>query len=129
MTNRTLETKFRLDPFAFIRKQVQAVHTEKRRSKRVPYEALIQVAPYDTDQALSSLEFEEATTRDLSATGISFYYSGQPTTTQFVLKLGNVPEIQYVTAKVVRYQAGLYLQQQQFLIGCQFTGRIDIVQE
>ena len=129
MTTQSLESKFRIDPLAIFKQTASEPRSDKRRSKRVPYEATIQVAPYNGRRTPSSNLFEEVITRDLSATGISFFQTGEPTSEQVVLRLGSDTNPQHLIAKVVRFQEGYFLRKRQFLVGCQFVGRIDLANE
>ncbi len=99
---------------------------DRRRSPRRPYRYRQLVAPVVDDRMPAAEEFCEVECEDISAGGLSFYYPERPEFTQIVVALGQVPFLTHFKAEVIRVADESDETGSRFLVGCRFTGRVDL---
>jgi hypothetical protein len=74
----------------------------------------------------SRKDFVPVECRDISAGGVAFYMSGRPDFDHLVVALGRHPNQTFFTARVVRAEPTERDGQTQYLVGCRFSGRIQV---
>jgi hypothetical protein len=97
---------------------------ERRGAVRWPYPFLQAVAAYDGLELPRRKDLQKVLCQDLSTTGISLLISETPQFEHLVVRLGRVPSVVYVTARVVRAvpQTG----GDGFVLGCSFLGKVTL---
>ncbi len=98
---------------------------ERRRARRYSYPATQFLAPYHHGGLPTADQFREVRCQDISTGGIAFYWPTEPDFDDLVIQLGTRRSPTFVTAQV-RYLDALRPGEPtgEFLIGCQFTGRV-----
>ena len=96
---------------------------ERRSSLRVPYSETVRVAPYN-GQIPPSQEFVDVVARDISPVGIGFSTQDFPASEMVVLRFGDGPNAQFMSARVVYFSAE---DTSGFLIGCEYISRLHTV--
>ena len=83
------------------------------------------VAEYDGQRMPPLAAFTQVVGRDLSPTGMSFLAPEQLESKDIVILLG-APDKDpiFVTARIAHATEGFWDRKRQFLIGCDFTGRL-----
>jgi len=107
----------------------RAGHTytvDMRSSPRRAYHYRQKIAPIYGGCIPARKDFFEVECRDISAGGIAFYLPRQPDFDSLVVSLGRAPKESYFTARVVRTEPVERSGQRMRLVGCCFTGRIQI---
>ena len=99
----------------------QAAPENKRRGTRHAFPHTQRIAPH-TDSFPAGARFYEVQCQDISTTGFSFRTSRPPGFTELVVELGVSPNCVFVTARIARTSKQ---EDGSYLIGCQFTGRIE----
>lgn len=94
------------------------------RSRRYPYRTTQWVAPYSGDGPPETPEFQKVRCRDLSTSGLSFFWPELPEFRRVVVKLGDGVTAIHVTARIVRAEPVDDTSRPAYLVGCQFTGRV-----
>ncbi|MDY0166830.1 MAG: PAS domain-containing protein [Thermoguttaceae bacterium] len=97
---------------------------EMRSSPRRTYQYRQLIAPLTGDRLPSRNHFFEVVCEDISAGGISFYLDTPPDFKRVVVGLGQPPQLSFFIAEIVRVLEKEIDGQEQFLVGCRFTGRI-----
>ena len=83
------------------------------------------MAPYDGWAIPAPSAYVSVEARDLSPLGISFLSPERPASENVVLMLQSPSQAAiYVTARVVHCDEGFWNRKRQFMIGCEFTGRL-----
>lgn len=96
---------------------------ERRKSPRQRFPVKQMVAPFYRKMPKSD-QFVEVSCRDLSTSGVSFYWPGVPDFSKIIVGLGEGSALTYLAARVVRQEAcgpG-----DRVLIGCEFVDRVGI---
>ena len=96
------------------------------RSKRYPYETTQSVAPRYGSELPRGSQFRRVPCRDLSTSGLSFFWPQPPDFEHVVVKLGDGEAAVSLTARVVRTEPCDGAAGPGHLVGCQFTGRTSI---
>ena len=93
---------------------------ERRGDNRWPYAVRQLVAFHEESETPSKDMFHPVRCRDISLTGISFYYGGPPASDYCSIVLGRGPlRVIYVKAQVIHY--GPYAgESEEWVIGCRF---------
>jgi hypothetical protein len=92
---------------------------ERRGETRWPYAVRQLVAFHEQSQTPGREMFHAVRCRDISVSGISFYYSGPPASDYCSFVLGRAPNLLYVRAQVIHY--GPYAgESNEWVIGCRF---------
>ena len=89
---------------------------ERRREKRVPCNIDLRVATYDGVTPPEQMDYLAMESRDISASGISFFAPKPPETDQIVMMIGDYRDAYFVTARVAWYAEGYYNRRHQFTI-------------
>ena len=97
---------------------------EMRRSPRRSFCYQQQIAPMYGGIIPSRKKFFSVVCCDISAGGVSFYLENTPEFEDLVVSLGQVPDLTYFTARVVRTAEKIVDGQPCCLVGCRFTGRV-----
>lgn len=61
---------------------------------------------------------------DISQTGIAFYLPKRPTSTTYLVRLGEIPNAMLLLCRVARVVEGYWERQRQIRVGCAFLRRI-----
>jgi hypothetical protein len=96
---------------------------DRRTSRRYPYPAIEAIAPYKGPNLPSRRSFRKVACRDLSGSGIAFFWPTKPDFQHLVVALGNPPI--YLTARVVRYDPSVD-PSRGIMVACRFLGRVRI---
>jgi hypothetical protein len=97
---------------------------ERRAHPRRPVVLVAAIAPYVDRRFPAPAEFAEVQCFDISTGGISFFLPSPPTNTNYVAALGSGPGTIHAIVKVVHVKATKLHTLPIYLVGCQFTGRI-----
>jgi len=97
---------------------------ERRRSPRREYPYRQWIAPCWGDSLPGPEDFIEVACRDISAGGFSFLLDASPDFTDLVIALGIPPHVTHLAAEVRRVAEMETDGKKQFLVGCQFRGRL-----
>jgi hypothetical protein len=106
------------------RNSVTAAAVQDRRDEaRRAYPVSQAVAFHHEGELPAADEFRMVMCKDISTSGISFYYPAAPMADHCTLALGREPNVLAVTAKVVHY--GPFLGPDgEWLIGCRFVKKV-----
>lgn len=99
---------------------------ELRSSPRREFRYFQLIAPLVGKRLPARKDFFAVEFRDISAGGISFYLDQRPDFEYLVVVLGRAPEENYFAAQVVRVVNEELDGRQRILVGCRFTGRVQI---
>ncbi|HVX62073.1 MAG TPA: diguanylate cyclase [Pirellulales bacterium] len=99
---------------------------DRRNQPRRPFPTNQFIAPYAEGQMPTREMFRQVPCHDISAGGFSFLSPDPPDFEQFVVALGVPPNVTYLTAKVVHTTVTDSGPVPMFLVGCRFTGRINL---
>jgi diguanylate cyclase (GGDEF)-like protein len=83
------------------------------------------IAPYIGARFPAQDEFSEIQCFDISVGGISYFLPKPPDHQTYVLALGQAPHLIYTKAQVVRVAMTKLHTMPMYIVGCQFTGRIE----
>jgi hypothetical protein len=97
----------------------------RRRSERFAYHSELGVCRYDGDGPPPLSEFRRAQARNISTSGVAFYWPEEPPSGPLVLALGDAENPIFVLANVVWCEEGWFDHKRQYLVGCLMTGRLD----
>ncbi|HIQ22334.1 MAG TPA: GAF domain-containing protein [Planctomycetes bacterium] len=97
---------------------------EQRSSPRLNYPYVQRIAPMHGSLIPSRDKFFKVQFRDLSAGGFSFYLPRPPDFESLVVSLGAPPTVNHYSARVVRVELIEEKDQNLYLVGCRFTGRV-----
>jgi hypothetical protein len=100
--------------------------SDRRSDDRRPYECSQLVAPYNGESLPGQDEFCQERCHDLSSSGFSFLTGRRPATSKVVVALGQVPFLFYV-AEIVHVHEVESEQGDEYIVGCNFTNRVDQV--
>jgi hypothetical protein len=106
-----------------IERVVDVGRVARHRSPRHPYNTAQWVAPCFGHTPPERHEFRQVRCRDISTSGISFYWPTPPDYDRVVVRLGAGPNAIEVTARVVRFEPVDGGSGAAYVVGCQFTGR------
>lgn len=96
---------------------------ERRKSPRQRFPVKQMVAPFYRKMPKAD-QFLPVSCRDLSTTGVSFYWTGPPDFSKVIVGLGEGSALTYLGARVVRQEEcgpG-----DRVLVGCEFVDRVGI---
>jgi len=96
---------------------------EQRSEARHAYECIQLVAPKNGLDLPSAADFSQVYCHDLSPKGFSFYYPRRPDFKKLIIALGKVP-FSFFSAEVVRCSRVEDSQDEEYLVGCRFVGRL-----
>ena len=99
---------------------------ERRGRERRAFPKVQLIAPLVDGRMPQQSAFRQVQCHDLSARGFSFLCSRPPECTHLVVGLGTSPSLLYLTAEVRHYSEVLQGDQNVYLVGCLFTGRMGI---
>jgi len=99
---------------------------EKRTSPRMDYNCRQWVAPRYEDRAPLRREFFAVECRDISRGGVSFVLDWEPDFRDVVVALGPVDAPEYLAAKVARVTPVEDDGEPVYIVGCEFTGRMQL---
>jgi hypothetical protein len=97
---------------------------DARRSRRRPFSNAHLVAIWKSDDGLPLVLREQLECRDLSTTGIGFFWYARPEFSSVLLGLGAETVI-YVKARMVRWNQGYWNGRRCYLVGCEFSERVE----
>lgn len=103
----------------------RAGNSERRRSRRYSYPATQLLAPYVRGALPAASEFREVQCQDISSGGVAFAWPVEPDFDDVVIQLGLPRSPMFVTARITSVRAPSE-PSGHFLIGCQFTGRVQV---
>jgi len=109
----------------FQRRPGRAV-VERRRSPRREYPYRQRIAPCRGGSLPAPEDFIEVVCRDISAGGFSFLVEKPPNFKDLVIALGTPPHVTHLAAEVRRVVEMEADGEKQFLVGCQFRGRLGL---
>ena len=96
---------------------------ERRKSPRQRFPVRQMIAPFYRKMPKAD-QFAAISCRDLSTTGVAFYWPGVPDFSKAIVGLGGGAELTYVAARVVRHvECG---PDGRVLVGCEFVDRVGI---
>lgn len=96
---------------------------ERRRSPRQQFPVMQLIAPFHRKMPRAD-QFAPVSCRDLSSSGIAFYFPQRADFTKVIVGLGKAPQLTYVAARVVRQAA--CTSGGRVLVGCEFVDRVGI---
>ncbi len=99
---------------------------ERRAWPRYAFGSLQEIAEVVDGKMPHRNAFEVVHCVDLSRTGLAFYRTTPPQHDSLVVALGNSPDPTYLAARIVRTSQRTRQGQVSFLVGCQFTGRVQL---
>lgn len=99
---------------------------EQRSSPRKAFHYLQPIAPIYHGRLPSHEDFFDAVCENISGGGIAFYLNRAPDFQDLVVALGQPPNLTHFSARVVRVAETLYDGKQAYLVGCRFTGRVQL---
>jgi diguanylate cyclase len=105
-----------------------ASQAERRHSPRHKFERIQRIAPYRAGRVPAADEFHDVRCRDISAGGFSFWLPSPPDYSALVIALGQDSATKYLIAEVVRTTAVQHGDASVYLVGCRFTGRLNLVE-
>lgn len=101
---------------------------DRRKSSRFPFAQALHIAPCadgpDAGLIAHLPEMFAAQGHDISQNGIALYMSSKPTSTCYLVRIGEIPNAILILCRVVRIQEGYWQRQRQFRIGCEFIRRV-----
>ena len=97
---------------------------ERRSSARHGYDCTQTIAPYDGENTPDPSAYLQVECRDISTNGVSFYFPTKPSFQSIAVLLKGTEEPLHLVAKVVNSRPIDSDERSQYLIGCQFTGRL-----
>ncbi|MGQ9575755.1 MAG: GAF domain-containing protein [Thermoguttaceae bacterium] len=112
-----------LRPFQLLGRKVAR---ELRSSPRRAFKYYQMIAPMFGGVLPKRKKFFEVECEDISAGGIAFYMNRPPDFDTLVVALGRPPAESYLTARVVRVAKKERDGQRLYLVGCRFTGRVNL---
>lgn len=98
---------------------------DRRRRPRRSFTYYQRIAPMEGSRVPPLRMFRRVKCLDISAGGFSFLSSVAPNATNYVVALGNPPVVINVAARVVHVTPTDSEGQTAYLVGCQYTGRLD----
>jgi PAS domain S-box-containing protein len=99
---------------------------ELRTSPRLTYRYKQWIAPIYGRTMPSPSQLFQVTCENISAGGIAFYLENAPAFDHLVVGLGQPPDMTYFRARTVRVMERELDGRRHFLVGCRFTGRVDL---
>lgn len=96
---------------------------ERRKSPRQRFPVKQMVAPFYRKMPKAE-QFVSVSCRDLSTSGLSFYWAGPPDFSKVIVGLGGGSDLTYLAARVVRQEE--WGPGDRMLIGCEFVDRVGI---
>jgi hypothetical protein len=96
---------------------------DRRDEIRQPYECRQLIAPFPEGSPPSAAEFRKVRCLNLSPNGMRYLDDSPPQCLRLIVLLGAAP-FTVLTAEVVHQTAAEGADQNLFLIGCRFTGRL-----
>jgi len=99
---------------------------EKRSSTRQRFEWAQRMAPVRQGRLPQPDAFLSVQCRDLSGSGISFYWNGPPDFSELVVALGTPPRLTFVLSRVVWFAPVAGSGRTAFLVGCRFLRRVNL---
>jgi hypothetical protein len=99
---------------------------ERRSSPRRDYPYYQRIAPCHDGAIPRPADFFDVVCRDISAGGFSFLLDEPPGFTDLVVALGRPPHLTHFVAQVRRVIQTEAEGRRQFLVGCQFRGRLHL---
>lgn len=101
---------------------------DRRRTERFPFNQPVHVVACEAepDGGLFDLlnRMTAVPAHDISQSGIAFYLPSKPTSSTYLVRLGEIPSAMLILVRVARTQEGYWLRQRQFRVGCEFIRRI-----
>jgi PAS domain S-box-containing protein len=97
---------------------------DQRASPRLGYGVRQQIAPVIGGAPPQKRDFRYVRCKDISRGGISFYLQQPPDYEDLVVALGAPPQLNYLTARVVRVAEEAGESGSVCVVGCRFTGRL-----
>ncbi len=101
---------------------------DNRLAPRFAFGAVQRIAIIVDDELPDPDSFESVRCVDISRTGCAFYRRTLPESSDLVVALGDPPDLTYLTARVVQSSMVDRWGHLFFRIGCQFTGRLELVE-
>jgi hypothetical protein len=98
--------------------------TELRAHSRKMFLRTELIAPYVSARFPDPEDFTEIQCFDISVGGISFFLPSPPEHQKYILALGQAPQVIYTRVQVVRVAMTKLHTMPMYVVGCQFTGRI-----
>ena len=99
---------------------------EKRQSSRVEFCSVLEVNQQQPTSIPSKESFETIEARDLSQGGLAFYATTAPPDRWLIIRLADESGIdRFLTAKIVRCEKDYDDDEKRFIVGCEFTGRLE----
>jgi len=106
--------------------RVAAWNQEQRSSRRQRFEWDQRIAPVRQGRLPDPSAFVSVPCRDLSGSGISFFWDVPPDFSELVVALGTPPKLTFVLARVVWFAPAKLHDRPAFLLGCRFVRRVVI---
>lgn len=98
---------------------------EKRQSTRVDFCCSLDMNQQDPSQIVHDA-FQQIEARDLSQGGLSFYCNQAPEDRWLIIRINDETGAErLLTASIVRCEKDYDDPQKRFIIGCEFTGRLE----
>ena len=101
-------------------------YQERRAKPRRAYPYIQMVGPVYNNQLPTKDEFQPMRCKDIAAGGFSFLCARKPTYEKCVVAFGVAPSLTYLMARVVHSrEVSLDTGDTMFVVGCQYTGRVE----
>jgi diguanylate cyclase (GGDEF)-like protein len=100
--------------------------SDRRRQPRRPFPSHQSIAPYLDGVIPSTKSFRQVRCHDISPGGIAFLMHKLPEQGSIVVALGVAPHVTYLTARMTHSSTMQVDGQSMFLVGCRFTGRLEL---
>jgi diguanylate cyclase (GGDEF)-like protein len=99
---------------------------DRRMQPRHSFARVQRIAPYVAGRAPAAEDFHDVQCRDLSSSGISFWMRSPPEFSSLVLALAGGDAVKYLVAEVMRTVPVRHGDKTVYIVGCRFTGRLDL---
>ncbi|HEY2841073.1 MAG TPA: diguanylate cyclase [Pirellulales bacterium] len=106
--------------------QATGTPIDRRNQPRRPFPTNQFVAPYVEGRLPTRETFVQVRCHDISSGGFSFLLPQPPDFDLFVVALGMPPNVTYLTGRVMHTTPSPPGHESQFLVGCRFTGRVEL---
>jgi diguanylate cyclase (GGDEF)-like protein len=106
--------------------QATGTPIDRRNQPRRPFPTNQFVAPYVEGRLPTRETFVQVRCHDISSGGFSFLLSQPPEFETFVVALGMPPNVTYLTGRVMHSTPAPADDNSMFLVGCRFTGRVEL---
>jgi len=106
--------------------EVEEWSSDRRNLARHKFPRIQSIAPYVDGRVPTAEEFRDVRCRDLNSGGLSFWLPAPPDFSSLVVALGRDDTVKYLLGEVSHTATVQVGDKTVYLVGCRFTGRLDI---